>query len=99
MRGFSLVMNFIVLLVFIGIPALGAASAHLSGNESLDNPPAGWNSVLPGLGDDVLRRAAENTLNLADRFSPDVPPNAEKPGVGLSGPPTHWQRGERRTYL
>lgn len=91
MRGFFSRTNFIVLLVFIGIPALGTAS--VAANESLDNPPAGWNSILPGLGHDQLRRATENILNFADRFPPNGPANAEKVGGGLSGPPTRGGRG------
>ena len=93
MRSFVRSMIFTVLLVFVGIPALGAASVTVSGNESLDNPLAGWNSILLGLGDDQLRSATENILNFADRFSRNDPANVEEVGGGLSGPPTRRGRG------
>ena len=72
MRSFIRSMNFFVLLTFVGIPALGTASATVPGSESLDHPLAGWNSILLGLGNDQLRSATENILGRgAEELIPD----------------------------
>jgi hypothetical protein len=88
MRSFIRGMNFMVVLAFTGIPALEAASITVSGNEKLNNPPAAWNLVLPGLEEDPLRLATENTSDFARRISLNDPTNLEEGSGGLVGSPT-----------
>jgi hypothetical protein len=88
MRIFIRGMNFMVVLAFIGIPALEAASISVPGNEKLNNPPAAWNLVFPRLEEDQLRLATENTSNSVKRISLNDPTNLEEVSGGLVGPPT-----------
>jgi hypothetical protein len=88
MRSFIRGINFMVVVAFVGIPALEAASITVPGNGKLNNPPAAWNLVFPGLEQDQLRCATEKTSSFAKRISLNGSTNLEEVSGGLPGPPT-----------